>query len=325
MQNVLSRRIPPISSKRADVPDVLSAVIQKMTQKNIDERYNSTSGLKYDLVQIQHFLSEGDGDSLKTFQIGTRDVSCFFNLPLRQIGREKERRTIVDVIEGVSKRQQLPNHLSKGLSLSSSSSYSDPRMETNQIDDLVSDSTSSKGSESRVGSGSRPVFMEAARSIHQKLQDSMIQSETSVGDESSEPRPPIGARFSAESRPSHSSMDGSMSMKRSSQHSTDGSGSLLRNAQRMKRKNRCEVIAISGAAGLGKSCLVQSIQITARSHGYFASAKFDQAKKAPFDPILRLMSSLFRQIFSESDVSTEFHNNIRAYVRPGKPPFFYNR
>jgi predicted ATPase len=90
----------------------------------------------------------------------------------------------------------------------------------------------------------------------------------------------------------------------------------------MKRKNRCEVIAISGAAGLGKSCLVQSIQIIARSHGYFASAKFDQAKKAPFDPILRLMSSLFRQIFSESDVSTEFHNNIRAYVRPGKPPFF---
>ncbi|OCL11555.1 hypothetical protein AOQ84DRAFT_373926 [Glonium stellatum] len=316
MQNVLSRRIPPVSSKRSDIPDVLSAVIQKMTQKNIDERYNSTSGLKYDLIQIQNFLSEGDGGRLKAFQIGTRDVSCFFNLPLRQIGREEERRIIVDIIESVSKRQKQPNHLNKGLSLSSSSSYSDPRVESSQMDDMVSDSASSKGSESRTGSGSGPAFMEATRSTNQRSQDSTMQSESSGGDESSETRPPMGARFAADSRPAHSSIDGSGSMQRSSQNSTDGSGSLLRDAQKMRRKSRCEVIAISGAAGLGKSCLVQSIQITARSHGYFASAKFDEAKRAPFEPILKLMSSLFRQIFSESDVSTEFHNNIRTYVRP---------
>lgn len=49
--------------------------------------------------------------------------------------------------------------------------------------------------------------------------------------------------------------------------------------------------------------------------GYFAMAKFDPAKKAPFDPILRLMSSLFRQIFSEADVTTDFHNSLRNLLR----------
>lgn len=31
------------------------------------------------------------------------------------------------------------------------------------------------------------------------------------------------------------------------------------------------------------------------------------------------MSSLFRQIFSESNISTDFHNNVRAHVQPVWP------
>ncbi|OCK81994.1 hypothetical protein K432DRAFT_424503 [Lepidopterella palustris CBS 459.81] len=316
MQNVLSRRIPPVSSKRIDIPDVLSAVIQKMTQKNIDERYNSTSGLKYDLTQIKKLLCDGDSEGLTSFQIGTKDISCFFNLPIKLIGREKERKIIVEIIEGVSRRQQQPNSFGNGSSLSPSSAYSDSRVESTHIDDLISDSTSSRGSESRMGSGAVPLTTEGARPVHQKSHNSEIQSESSNAEETSEAKPSIGVRMSVESRTSPSSVDGSISMPRSGQNNTNGSTALLRNVQRNKRKTRCKVITVSGAAGFGKSCLVQSIQITARSHGYFASTKFDQAKRAPFEPILKLMSSLFRQIFSESDVSTEFHNNIRAYVRP---------
>jgi hypothetical protein len=44
-------------------------------------------------------------------------------------------------------------------------------------------------------------------------------------------------------------------------------------------------------------------------------AKFDAAKKAPFDPILKLMSSFFRMIFSEADVTTEFHHRLRHYLK----------
>jgi serine/threonine protein kinase len=40
MQNVLNKRIPLVTSKRIDVPDALSSVIQRMTQKNIEERYH---------------------------------------------------------------------------------------------------------------------------------------------------------------------------------------------------------------------------------------------------------------------------------------------
>lgn len=45
MQNVISKRIPPVSSRRIDVPDALSAIIQRMTQRSIEDRYHSTSGM----------------------------------------------------------------------------------------------------------------------------------------------------------------------------------------------------------------------------------------------------------------------------------------
>jgi hypothetical protein len=322
MQNVLSKRIPPVSSKRMDLPEVLSHVIQRMTQKNIEERYHSTSGLKYDLVRIRELLSEGDGEGLKSLHVGTKDISCFFNLPTKQIGREKEHKIIVDVIERVSKLRRKTPHFGKGLnSLSSSSSYSDPRMEATQLEDIISDSTSSRGSDRmNTGSGQASV-MEATRSIHHRSQDSGIQSDGPVADDSPaevRPHPTSISRFSGESQPSKltsNSYEGSLSLSRSNQ---SDAGSLLRsssNVSKLRRRQKCEVIAISAPAGLGKSRLVQSIQTTARSHGYFASAKFDATKRAPFDPILKLMSSLFRQIFSEADVSTEFHNNLRNYIQ----------
>jgi len=103
--------------------------------------------------------------------------------------------------------------------------------------------------------------------------------------------------------------------------SSDGVGSLTnqRNKQKFRRKGRCEVVCIAGAAGLGKSCLVQSVQIEARQRGYFASSKFDQSKKTPFGPVLKLLSSLFKQVFSESNTDTAFHQLLKQYVRPAWP------
>ncbi|KAL1643392.1 Chk1 protein kinase [Didymella pomorum] len=223
MQNVLSKRIPPVSAGRIDIPEALSMVIQRMTQRNIEERYHSTSGLKFDLVKIRELLSEGDGEGLKAFKIGTKDISCFFNLPLQQIGRDKERQTIVEVIQRVAKRRR--GGVKVLNSLSSNSSFSDGQVNF-QYEDLI-----------------------------------------------------------------------------------------MSSAQTMRRKGRCEVIAVGGATGLGKSRLVQSVQGTSRSSGYFASAKFDKTKKAPFDPILKVMSSMFRQVFSEADVSSDFHNSVRSFLK----------
>ncbi|KAL6710566.1 Chk1 protein kinase [Coniothyrium glycines] len=311
MQNVINKRIPPASSRRIDIPEALSEVIQRMTQRNIEERYHSTSGLKHDLVRLRELLCEGDVNGLKAFKVGTKDISCFFNLPLKQIGREKERKTIIDAIEKVAKHHRSTIRTMK--SLGSNSSISDPRHDL-QLDELVSDSTSSRGSESRLNgvSASGPVFLESARALRQGSQDSVVTSEGSNTDIGSETRPQLQPFSRGRS---NNSLEGSLNHSRSHQ-STDSSA--FRNhpsTRRLRRKARTEVIAIGGATGLGKSRLVQSVQSTARSTGYFAMAKFDPDKKAPFDPILKLMSSLFRQIFSEADVTTDFHNSLRNLLR----------
>jgi serine/threonine protein kinase len=298
MQNALSRRIPPVSSKRMDVPEVLSQVIQKMTQKNIDDRYNSSSGLKYDLTQIQSMLCSGDMEGLKAFKIGAKDVSAFFNLPSHQIGRVKEKEQLVKIIEEVAKRQQKLSAVRGKLSNMSVSSSSEIHVLNTVGDDAVSESASSRGSE-KLGTPTG-----APHITHHPSQESIAASEPSSTDELI-----LNAKHGLD-------LKSSSSMISNQAQTVDSTAQLLKHATRIRRKGRCEVVSISGAAGLGKSCLIQSIQIAARSHGYFAAAKFDQARKSPFEPVLRLMSSLFRQIFSESDVSTEFHTLVRGCVNP---------
>ncbi|KAM0699738.1 hypothetical protein Q7P36_000741 [Cladosporium allicinum] len=105
---------------------------------------------------------------------------------------------------------------------------------------------------------------------------------------------------------------------RGSKHSSGEGANTIVNRVKVKH-GQTTVISISGAAGCGKSSLVQSVASTARAHGYFTSAKFDQVKKTPFEPLIKVLSSLFRQIFSEEDVSTPFHNNIRNMVQPFWP------
>jgi signal transduction histidine kinase/predicted ATPase/CheY-like chemotaxis protein/serine/threonine protein kinase len=303
MQQVLTKRIPPVSSKRIDIPDALSSVIAKMTMKNIEERYHSTSGLKHDLARIRDLLSEGDIAALNSFQIGTKDISCFFNLTLRQIGREKERKAIIDVIESVSRRRNQTSKADNGLtSLSSGSMYSEPRLDST-LDDIISDSASSRESDSKVNSaaGKAPATAPEAAAVATVESNQDLRRTVTAS-----------SRFSGGSRPSNST-SGTMS-------SLSSGGSIFRSIPNItgstrigQKRMRTEVIAIEGSTGLGKSRLVQSVQATARSCGYFASAGFS-SKKAPFDPLLRLMSAIFRQIFSETDVHTEFHTALRTYL-----------
>lgn len=313
MQSVLSRRIAPLTSRRNDLPTVLSSVIQKMTQKNIDERYKSASGLKHDLISVQKMLGECDVVALDSFRIATKDVSSFFTVPSKLIGRDKERIAISTVLDKHLMWRRKPHSLRKGMSsLSSHSSISDPKVESFQLEDIMSDSTSSRGSDGNnvesqvVGSGTGRQSSKRSSGSHD-----LITDDTS------------GTKFPLHPKGFHDGRVGAHSTESSLHRSTSGrSGSqdlqtsLLRKAHKIGNKERCEVVTVCGAAGLGKSSLVHNISSLARSRGYFASAKFDQAKKAPFDPILKLLSSLFRQIFSESDVNTDFHSTIRALVGP---------
>lgn len=320
MQNVLSRRIRPAQSLRGDIPDALGAVIAKMTCRNMDDRFNSISGVKHDLVKIKKIMIDADHTALEKFKVATNDVSCFFNLPSHLIGREEQRTAILSVLEKVAQRSARAAPITrKGLySLSSGTSIlSSDRPDISLLDDIMSDSTSSTGRDrdSRLNSIPEVAPFDSVKKKHDipqhtPYQVSVDSSGTSVADDDFKPLQET--RSSVDSR-------GSMiesTLQRPPSAFQNDSSSLLRTAQKLKRKGRTELIAVCGAAGFGKSSLVQSITPIARRHGYFTSSKFDQIKNAPWEPVLKLMSSLFRQIFSEPDVNTPFHENIRTFVKP---------
>ncbi|KAI5363899.1 putative protein kinase domain, signal transduction response regulator, receiver domain, GAF [Septoria linicola] len=336
MQNVLSRRIPPASSIRQDVPDVLSRLVQKMTARNMDDRYNSTTGIKHDLQMLKQILTDGDQEALASFKLGEKDVSCFFILPSNLVGRDEQRTKIVDVIEKAAARASRATISRRGLYALSSTNSSivsgDPQA-TSLLDDIMSDSTSSTDRErsrddmklTSIPEGA-PAEQQRFSGISQDRADtlaragSIASSSTSANDDS--PLASLDHRdASFDSHGSSVHKDSSESLYRTLSSYQMGSmtsepSSLLRTAQKLKRKGRTEIIGICGQTGCGKSALVQSVQVQARKHGYFTTAKFDPVRKAPFDPVVRVMSSLFRQIFSENDVSTPFHDNIRKFVGP---------
>ncbi|KAL9106884.1 MAG: hypothetical protein Q9227_008132 [Pyrenula ochraceoflavens] len=292
IQKVLSTRIPFVSSQRLDIPDAISAIIDKMTKKQMTERYKSVSGLKYDLQAVSKYLSEGDQDGMKSFEIATKDVSAFFVLPNSTIGRDQDIKKILKIIDRAHKRLQSASGKAKAqrlYSMSSNSSMSDGRVDSFDIADGSDDSGSTGRLPSRSNSNVGFVFespgMQARATVHSD-KESLLSGQTS----STTFGPP----------------------------QLDAVGALARRrgSHRFKRRGRCEVITLLGAQGIGKTQIIQHVQPTVRRHGYFAWTKFDQARAEPFAPLLKAMSSLFRQIFAEKDVNTPYHEQIRNIARP---------
>jgi predicted ATPase len=88
---------------------------------------------------------------------------------------------------------------------------------------------------------------------------------------------------------------------------------------KFRRSGRCELITVTGPAGIGKTDLLNRVQPNIRKAGYIAITRLDKAKRVPFEPFAKVVASLLRQIFSEGDVTTDYHNTIRAALRPMWP------
>ena len=311
---MLGRRISPASSERIDVPDAVSKIIQKMTQKQIDDRYHSTSGVKYDLVEVQRLLGEGDSEGLSKFEIGLKDVPSFFVLPTAISGREKERKKIIEIIKQVAHRQERQDFSMRSGQLLGSTSGASTLSERFENAEAItrSSDTSSQVALSPI-LGPSPLGNLDSHKSRSSSQD-LPNGNKPVN------KPPLEVHNSRESIETTFSYDTAQRSIPRLEQSSNGiqSGSHVPGRQgshiRMRR-HPCELISITGAAGAGKSSLVQNAQTVIRQYGYFASAKFDPARKAPFEPLLRAMSSLFRQIFSESDVNSDYHNMIRRNIR----------
>ena len=315
IQAVLVRRIPLVSSERIDVPDVLAKIIQKMTQKQMDDRYHSTSGLKYDLVEVQRLLGEGDNDGLAKFNIGSKDVSSFFVLPTHIAGRDEERNRIVEVIEKVAKWQESSEDRSKlgvnAFGSTTGTSTMSERFDSFETGTRSSDTSSIAGRNPESSPALGP-FSSSQVFVHSPYEPTITSSAAPVE------KPPLEANESRDSIQTTATLETQTSgLRDSSSVQNHGPSQVSRrqNSHKSLRRRRCELISVTGAAGAGKSSLIQSTQADIRTLGYFASSKFDPARRAPFEPLLRAMGSLFRQIFSESDVNSDYHNMVRKHIR----------
>ncbi|ODH49416.1 serine/threonine protein kinase [Paracoccidioides brasiliensis] len=320
VQKVLGKQLPLVSHKRMDVPDAASAVIQKMTQKQIDDRYYTISSVKWDLQQISRLLGDGDCEGLKNFVIAQRDVSSFFALPATMFGRKEEHGKILEIIHKVQKRQQaiITQASSKSniyplYAHSSNSSLSDSRLEGLETGDGSSDSGSCGIAGSKTNSTAVPCIF-----THTSTQDLNHSGDSSSSQKtlliSNRVKSPIDLRTARDAN----DHEGLVSSSLVSLGQFDSLASLGRRKVTAKyhQSGRCEVISISGVAGLGKSDLINRLQPEIRKNGYVAVARLDRSRRVPFEPFFKFLASLLRQIFSERDVSSEYHTSIRSTLQP---------
>ena len=318
LQAVLNKRIPPVSSKRMDIPDIISSIIQKMTQKQIDERYYSVSGLKHDLLEIQRILGEGDGEALINFQIGVKDVSSLFMLPNETFGRVEEHEKLVAVIDKILRTHQVSGRygsVTYGLASDSTSNLSE---RNDNVDDTRSNSVSSHDNSSNRHSCSIPTIHGIGRQSYES------QGRKNISDNDGD-KPPLEPSDSKESVQTTFSADtystnntGGPVSQRSGSRGLPTTTTTTRTptSHKFGKRQKCEVVVLSGEPGIGKSTLLQGIQgdIRRRS-GYSATAKFERGNSNPFESFFRSISSLFRQIFSESDINSDYHDHVRRQLR----------
>lgn len=304
VQRVLAHRLPMVTAIRMDIPDVISHIISKMTQKQMDERYHSVSGLKYDLLQIQKMLGEGDQEKIRHYKVGLRDVSSFFILPSKQFGRHAETERITKIIEKVHKRQGSSRHLPAQQPLhgaASNSSISDSRVDG--YDDREGSESSGSFGYRESRSNSTTIGLDGA------VFNSSFSAKSGL----------LAKRGRGTPLDVLSDRDSNLSGGLPPPPENLGMMTRRRNSHKFKRKSRTEVITILGPSGVGKTTLLKAVQPAIRRHGYFALARFDRARPSPFEPLIKAMASLFRQIFSEKDVNTPYHEHLRAHVTPFWP------
>ncbi|KAF9893081.1 hypothetical protein FE257_012492 [Aspergillus nanangensis] len=318
VQSVLGNKLPPVSAKRMDVPDAVSAIIQKMTHKAANERYHTVSSVKRDLQQISQLLGDGDSEALKDFQIAQRDVSSFFTLPSRMFGRQEEFDKIISVVEKVDKRQQAA--FAKATAqpsggIGSNSSVSDGRVDSFDIASVSSESGSFNLS-SKANLSIAPGTIGRV-STHESFHstESTLSSQRTVF-ASNKAKSPVESRSSWDNVDRESYPSAAASTQSQNHSEPLNTANRHKVANKLRAAGKCEVITISGAAGLGKTDLLNRVQPAIRKFGYIGISRLDRARRVPFEPFAKILASLLRQIFSERDVTTDYHNSIRLALRP---------
>ncbi len=80
-----------------EIPEVVSAIIMKLLEKNAEQRYQTAGGLAADLQHCRALLS--DNGHIEAFSIGEKDISDRLRIPDRLYGRQVEIEQIVAAYE----------------------------------------------------------------------------------------------------------------------------------------------------------------------------------------------------------------------------------
>lgn len=88
------------SQYNSNIPRILDQIVLKLLNKNAEDRYQSSSGLMYDLEQCLEQLSTNG--KIEEFPLASRDISKDFSFPQKIYGRDKEKEKLLQKFEEVS-------------------------------------------------------------------------------------------------------------------------------------------------------------------------------------------------------------------------------
>ncbi|MCP4679148.1 MAG: AAA family ATPase [Deltaproteobacteria bacterium] len=86
----------PVSDIKSDLPRAVSSLIEKLINKSPDDRYQTATGVKDDLLHLQRFIS--DGERFADFTPGQKESGKRISLSGKLYGREKETYALFDYL-----------------------------------------------------------------------------------------------------------------------------------------------------------------------------------------------------------------------------------
>jgi len=96
----VARKPPSLRELRADVPQVVAEIVDRLLAKNADDRYASAQGLVHDLQRCAAELQRSG--TVRTFAIGQLDANLGFRIPDRLYGRDAERAQLLEAIDAAA-------------------------------------------------------------------------------------------------------------------------------------------------------------------------------------------------------------------------------
>jgi PAS domain S-box-containing protein len=90
----------PVNQIRANIPDMVAAIVGKLMAKNAEDRYQSALGLKFDLEKcLTQWQVTG---AIAEFELGQRDLIDRFLIPERLYGRATEVQSLLESFDRVA-------------------------------------------------------------------------------------------------------------------------------------------------------------------------------------------------------------------------------